>query len=215
MKLHHIIIASAVLVLGCTPGQSAQTEKVATIQVEMAEGEAVATFASGCFWCVEEVFESLKGVREAVSGYAGGDTENPTYKLIGTGRTGHAESVQVYYDPEVISFEVLVEAFFASHDPTTLNRQGPDAGSQYRSAAFYANDEEKAIIDAAIKKLEDVQTYNGAKITTEVTMLEKFWPAEDYHQNFVKNNPNQGYVRAVSIPRFERFKENFDAMYFK
>jgi peptide-methionine (S)-S-oxide reductase len=161
-----------------------------------------AYFASGCFWCVEAIFESVKGVQEAESGYSGGATKNPTYEEICTGRTGHAEAVKVYYDSSMVSYETLVDVFFNSHDPSTLNRQGPDAGTQYRSAIFYETDEEKAIAKAAIKELRS----NGTKVTTEVSELDVFWIAEDYHQDYERNHPNQSYVRAVSIPRLNAFK---------
>ncbi len=170
-----------------------------------------AYFASGCFWCVEAIFESVKGVKEAVSGYSGGKEDNPTYEMIGYGKTTHAEAVEVYYDPEVISFTALVQVFFGSHDPTTLNRQGPDRGTQYRSIAFYKSEEEKKIIEAYIQALKDQDVYDGAPITTEVKAFEKFWIAEDYHQDYERNNPNNSYIRNVSIPRLNRFKENFGA----
>jgi peptide-methionine (S)-S-oxide reductase len=167
----------------------------------------IAYFASGCFWCVEAVFESVIGVEEAVSGYAGGFTKNPTYQTIGTGKTGHAETVAVYYNPKKVNFETLVTVFFGSHDPTTKNGQHPDYGSQYRSIAFYETKSEKQIIENAIAKLNK-EVYNG-KIATEVTKQTKFYEAEEYHQDFEKRNPNQGYVKAVSIPRLNRFKSKF------
>ena len=168
-----------------------------------------AYFASGCFWCVEAIFESVRGVKEAVSGYAGGTEENPTYEMIGNGRTLHAEAVEVYYDPEVISFTELVQVFFGSHDPTTLNQQGPDRGTQYRSIAFYQNEQEKNIIEGYIQAAVDMNIYEGDPITTEVTELDKFWKAEEYHQDYERKNPNNSYVRNVSIPRLNRFKSNF------
>ena len=170
------------------------------------KGTEVAYFASGCFWCVEAVFESVIGVEEAVSGYAGGFTDNPTYKSIGSGKTGHAEAVAVYYNPNKVSFETLVTVFFGSHDPTTVNGQKPDYGTQYRSIAFYKTDIQKQVIDAAIAELGKTYT---KEIATEVTEFTKFYEAEEYHQNFEKRNPNQGYVKAVSIPRLNRFKKKF------
>ncbi len=167
----------------------------------------VAYFASGCFWCVEAIFESVKGVEEAVSGYAGGFTKNPTYQTIGTGKTGHAETVAVYYNPEEVSFQTLVDVFFGSHDPTTVNGQHPDYGTQYRSIAFFNNDAEKAIIEKTIAALNK-EVYAG-KIATQVAKIEKFYKAEEYHQDFEKRNPNNGYVRNVSIPRLNRFKKKF------
>jgi peptide-methionine (S)-S-oxide reductase len=162
----------------------------------------VAYFASGCFWCVEAVFESVQGVQEAVSGYTGGKSKNPTYEEICTGKSGHAESVKVYYDSSMVSYETLVDVFFNSHDPSTLNRQGPDAGTQYRSAIFYVTDAERDIANAAIKKLKS----EGRKVTTEVSKLDVFWDAEDYHQNYEALHPNQSYIQAVSIPRLNAFK---------
>lgn len=170
--------------------------------------EQVATFAEGCFWHTEIVFQSLKGVRDAVSGYAGGSTANPDYEQVSGGNTGHAEAVQVYYDPAKISYQDLVKAFFASHDPTTLNRQGNDAGSQYRSAAFYTNDTEKKIIEAEIKKITDEKKYSD-KIVTEVMPLKKFYTAEAYHQEYISRHPENPYVQNVSIPDFQHFKATF------
>ena len=170
----------------------------------------IAYFASGCFWCVEAIFESVEGVEEAISGYAGGFTKNPTYRSIGTGRTGHSETVAVYYNPKKVSFDTLVKVFFGSHDPTTKNGQHPDYGSQYRSIAFYENNNEKKIIDAYIKELN--ATYYKGKIVTEVTALIKFYQAEDYHQNYERLNPNNSYVKNVSVPRLNRFKKRFPGL---
>jgi peptide-methionine (S)-S-oxide reductase len=172
----------------------------------------VATFAEGCFWHSEIVFQSLVGVRDAVSGYSGGHTTNPDYDAVSTGQTGHAESVQVYYDPSVVSYETLVAAFFASQDPTTLNRQGNDAGTEYRSIAFYRNEKEKKIIEAEISRLTASKKYKN-KIVTEVVPFEKFYPAEAYHQEYISNNPGNGYVQNVSIPDFIRFKKEFKGNY--
>ena len=171
------------------------------------EGAAVAYFASGCFWCVEAIFESVIGVEEAVSGYAGGKTLNPTYEKIGTGKTGHSETVAVYYNPKKVSFKTLVDVFFGSHNPTTVNGQHPDYGTQYRSIAFYKTQNEKKIIEEAIVKL-NAEVYNR-KIVTEVILFTKFYKAEDYHQDFERRNPNQGYVKAVSVPRLNKFKKKF------
>lgn len=174
------------------------------------ETTKVAYFASGCFWCVEAIFESVKGVEEAVSGYAGGFTLNPTYEKIGTGKTGHAETVAVYYNPKIVSFNTLVDVFFGSHNPTTVNGQHPDYGSQYRSIAFFKTTEEKAVIEKTISMLNST-IYDG-KIATEVLELKKFYKAEEYHQDFEKRNPNQSYVKAVSIPRLNKFKKKFPTL---
>ena len=181
-------------------------EKNETVQYESNKEIKVAYFASGCFWCVEAVFESLHGVEEAVSGYAGGHTNNPTYQSTGSGKTGHAETVAVYYNPKKISFKTLVTVYFGSHNPTTVNGQKPDFGSQYRSIAFYKTDLQRKIIINAITELSKI--YNN-KIATEVTKFTKFYIAEDYHQNFERRNPNHPYVRSVSIPRLNNFKRKF------
>lgn len=166
-----------------------------------------AYFASGCFWCVESIYESLNGVSEVQSGYSGGKTKNPDYYQVLNGKTGHAETVKVIYDSKKISFKKLVEVFFASHDPTTLNRQGPDIGTHYRSIAFYKNDLEKNIIKNEIQRLLDNKTYK--RIVTEVTKFELFYIAEDYHQDYKINNPNNPYIWKVSVPRINDFKKKF------
>ncbi len=166
----------------------------------------VAYFASGCFWCVEAIYESVNGVEEAVSGYAGGHTKNPTYKSTGSGTTGHAETVAVYYDPSIVSFSTLVEVYYGSQNPTTKG-QHPDYGSPYRSIIFYQNKEEEAIVKHWFDTLNE-NVYEG-KMVTEIKNFEVFYKAEDYHQDFEKRNPNQSYVKAVSIPRLNRFKKKF------
>ncbi|MGY8908884.1 MAG: peptide-methionine (S)-S-oxide reductase MsrA [Flavobacteriales bacterium] len=181
-----------------------KNEKTLYIPTETTE---IAYFASGCFWCVEAIFESVNGVEEAISGYAGGHTKNPTYESSNTGKTGHAETVAVYYNPKKVSFKTLVTVFFGSQDPTTVNGQHPDYGSQYRSIAFYQNEAEKKIIEDEITRLNQ-EMYNG-KIVTEVAKYTKFYKAEDYHQDFEKRNPNQSYIKAVSIPRLNKFKSKF------
>ena len=170
--------------------------------------EAVATFSEGCFWHAEIVFQSLVGVRDAVSGYAGGHTTNPTYESVASGQTGHAETVQVYYDPSKISYESLVAAFFASMDPTSIDRQGNDAGTEYRSIVFYRNEKEKQVILAEINRLTASKKYNS-KIVTQVVPFTKFYPAEEYHQEYISNNPGNPYVQNVSIPEFLKFKKEF------
>ncbi|WP_196892995.1 peptide-methionine (S)-S-oxide reductase MsrA [Aureivirga marina] len=186
------------------------TERDTPVNTEITEvkkGETVAYFAAGCFWCVEAVFESVDGVKEAYAGYSGGTKSNPTYQQVGAGLTDYAEAVEVVYDPTVVSFETLVRVFFGSQDPTTLNRQGPDIGKQYRSIAFYENPKQKQIIEKVIKELNRT-TYHG-KIVTEVEPFEKFYKAEAYHQNYVVNHPDNPYVRRVSIPRLNEFKAKF------
>jgi peptide-methionine (S)-S-oxide reductase len=170
--------------------------------------EQVADFAEGCFWHAEIVFQSLVGVRDAVSGYAGGTAKNPDYEEVCTGSTGHAETVQVYYDPSKISYATLVAAFFASMDPTELNRQGPDEGTQYRSIAFYRTPQEKKIIEDEIARINASKKYSS-KIVTEVQPFSVFYPAEAYHQEYIKNHPNNPYVEHVSIPDWLEFKKTF------
>ncbi len=167
-----------------------------------------AYFASGCFWCVEAIYESVKGVEEVISGYSGGKASTANYQLVGSGLTNHAEAVEVYYDPDIVSYETLVKVFFGSHDPTTVNRQGPDRGPQYRSVIFYRNETEKEIAQTYIKELEANKVFD-APIVTEVVPYEKFYPAEDYHQDYEIKNPNNPYVQRVSIPRLRRFQANF------
>ena len=178
---------------------------ILSVTIQAQRNKEVAYFASGCFWCVESIFESVAGVKEAVSGYAGGHTKNPTYKTIGTGRTGHSETVAVYFDSKKVSFKDLVTVFYDSHNPTTVNGQYPDFGSQYRSIAFYQSEEEKRIIDETIKQL-NTEIYKG-KIVTEVTKFTRFYKAEDYHQDYKKHYPNNGYIKAISVPRLNAFKE--------
>ncbi|MBT2163426.1 peptide-methionine (S)-S-oxide reductase MsrA [Zobellia sp. KMM 6746] len=184
-------------------------EQIAKLTSQDLDKFETAYFASGCFWCVEAIFESVKGVKEVVSGYSGGTEKNPTYEQVGGGMTSHAEAVKVYYDPEIVSFTALVQVFFGSHDPTSLNSQGPDRGTQYRSVAFYKTDKEKQIIEGYIKALKDQNVYDGAPITTEVTEFTKFYDAEDYHQDYERKHPKNSYITNVSVPRLNRFKENF------
>jgi len=172
--------------------------------------EAVATFAEGCFWHTEIVFQSLVGVRDAVSGYAGGKNKNPDYESVSSESTGHAESVQVYYDPLKISFETLVKAFFASHDPTTLNRQGNDVGPQYRSVIFYHDKNQKEKSEHYKKELEKSGAFNQP-IVTAIEPFKNFYPAEDYHQNYFKNNGTAPYCYFVIRPKLEKFEKVFKA----
>lgn len=165
-----------------------------------------AYFASGCFWCVETIYESVKGVEEVFSGYSGGHTKNPTYQSSNTGTTGHAEAVEVIYNPEVVTFESLVDVYFGSQDVTQQNGQGPDIGSQYRSIIFYQNEKQKKIIE---DKIESLSKEYDKPIAAEVMAFDKFWMAEGYHQDYKVNNPNNPYIKNVSVPRFKRFKVRF------
>jgi peptide-methionine (S)-S-oxide reductase len=187
--------------------EAIQQLDVTPIQVPMQNGLARAYFASGCFWCVEAIYESVKGVEESISGYSGGQTDNPTYESSNTGRTGHAEAVEIIYDPKVISFEQLVIVYFGSQNVTQVNGQGPDRGSQYRSILFYQNDKEKKIIDRIIGDLNS--QLDGQKVAAEVMPFTKFWVGEKYHQNYEKNNPYNSYILGVSIPRLLRFQQNY------
>ncbi|WP_299227162.1 peptide-methionine (S)-S-oxide reductase MsrA [uncultured Psychroserpens sp.] len=173
------------------------------IEVPIEKGKARAYFASGCFWCVEAIYESVKGVEEVINGYSGGHTKNPTYESSNTGRTGHAEAVEIIYDPNAVSFATLVDIYFASQNPTQVNGQGPDHGSQYRSIIFYQNDVQKSIIET--KKANLAQKLN-ATIAAEIYPFQKFWVGEDYHQNYERLHPNQSYIKNVSIPRLRRFQ---------
>lgn len=172
---------------------------------------ATAVFAGGCFWCTEAVFEELDGVIEAVSGYAGDSKETANYKSVSTGRTGHAEAIEITYDPRKLSYEQLLKVFFATHDPTTKNRQGNDVGPQYRSAIFYANAQEKELAEAFIQDLTDAKAFSKPIVTT-LEPLTAFYPAENYHQNYVCYNPNQAYVRMVAMPKVEKVREKFQSL---
>lgn len=178
-------------------------KKVQPVEVPIKNGKAKAYFASGCFWCVEAIYESVNGVEEVISGYSGGHTKNPTYESSNTGRTGHAEAVEVIFDPNIVSFDTLVDVYFASQNPTQINGQGPDRGSQYRSIIFYQNETQKEII---LKKKSALSQELNAEIAAEVLPFQKFWIAEDYHQNYEKLHPNNSYIRNVSVPRLKRFQ---------
>lgn len=168
-----------------------------------------ATFAGGCFWCVEASFDQIKGVYEAVSGYAGGDSKKPTYREVSYGRTNHAETVEIYYDPTRIDYKTLLDIFFVAHDPTQLNRQGPDVGKQYRSVIFYHNEEQKRLAIEAMKEVENSNAYGNKEVVTKLNPYDKFWIAEDYHQNYEKNHPNDSYIQNVSRPKINKVREKF------
>lgn len=204
MKRIHLFALSLLILTGCAQGQS-KDYSFAKLPAPK-PGEAVATFAGGCFWAMEEGMNQLKGVHEVISGYAGGTTKNPTYEQVCTDQTGHAESVQVYYDPKVITYSQLLDAFFAGHDPTTPNRQGPDVGRDYRSMVFYRTPAEKAEIEAAIKRVNESGHYSG-KVVTEVEPFKVFYPAENYHQNYFALHPDQPYIQRVSLPKVEKLRK--------
>ena len=194
--------------MSCEQKNSNRHEGGDVIEVSLSSQHrnSLAAFASGCFWCTEHIFESLPGVDSAVSGYAGGTVPNPTYELVNTETTGHAETVLVYYDNKKVTYEELTNVFFLSHDPTTPNQQGPDVGSSYRSILFYSNEEEKKIAEKALEKFKP--SFSDP-IVTEIKPLTAFYRAEDYHQDYIEHNPRAPYVVRVSIPRFEKFKEAY------
>jgi peptide-methionine (S)-S-oxide reductase len=171
-------------------------------------GVETATFGSGCFWCSEAIFERVKGVTSVVSGYSGGTIENPTYEQVCSGKTGHAEAIQITYDPKVVSYPELLEIFWRTHDPTTLNRQGNDVGTQYRSVIFYHNDEQKKLAEEYKKKLDESGAWEKP-IVTEISPYKNFYKAESYHQNYYENNPSQGYCSFVIAPKVEKFEKIF------
>ncbi len=193
--------------LACNASTDIDVDQKHVIDNEKIETNAVAYFASGCFWCVEAIFESVEGVGDVISGYSGGKKSTANYNDVSAGRTDHAESVAVHYDSTKVDYPTLLKVFFGSHDPTTLNQQGPDRGRQYRSAIFYRNNKEKELAENYIDELLSKQVF--PKITTEVVQFEAFYKAEDYHQNYEERNPNNSYVRAVSIPRLNKFKNKY------
>ncbi len=190
-------------------GNVAMPETPSTLEAAAAPaGLARATFGSGCFWCTEAVFQQLKGVQSVVSGYTGGTVKNPTYRQVCDGTTGHAEAIQVTYDPAVISYKDLLEVFWQTHDPTTLNRQGHDVGTQYRSAIFYHTDEQKQLAEEYKRKLDASGAF-AAPIVTEIVPAGEFYRAEDYHQNYYQDNPRQGYCQMIIRPKLDKFRKVF------
>ena len=210
-KTLHLLLIS-ILAFGCNakPPNDAtnkQSKEHKTSPQDKIETNAVAYFASGCFWCVEAIFESVIGVDDVISGYSGGKKSTANYREVSAGRTDHAEAVAVHYDSTKIDYPTLLKVFFGSHDPTTLNQQGPDRGTQYRSAIFYRNAKEKRLANDYIKQLLNDNVY--PKITTKVVEFEAFYPAEDYHQNYEAKNPNNSYIQNVSIPRLNKFQKKY------
>jgi len=203
MKYLFSFAALLVSLSGC--GQTVQKPKNMSKDLSQL---SVATLGAGCFWCVEAVFQQLKGVDTVISGYSGGKVDKPTYKEICTGTTGHAEVTQIYFDPKIISFEELLEVFFNTHDPTQLNRQGNDEGTQYRSVIFYHNIEQQQIAEAYKKQISDSRIYNQP-VVTEISPFTKFFPAEDYHQNYFNQNGSQPYCVYVVRPKVEKFQKQF------
>lgn len=169
---------------------------------------ALATFANGCFWCTEAIFKDLKGVSKVTSGYTGGQVRNPTYEQVCTGESGHAEALQIEYDPSVISYEQLLEVFFATHNPTTRNRQGNDVGPQYRSVIFYHDDVQKSAAEKVLHQVDAAKIYDQPTVT-EILKFETFYPAEGYHQNYYANNSEQNYCQMVITPKVSKFRQKF------
>lgn len=204
-----VIFISGLFLTGCSdikPGN--QTNEGNYMEEIQSDNLEPATFGSGCFWCTEAIFERVKGVKKVISGYSGGTVENPTYKEVCTGNTGHAEVTQLSFDPNVVSYDELLEIFWKTHDPTTLNRQGADVGTQYRSAVFYHNEKQKEKAEHYKKELEKAEIFDDP-IVTEIVPFEKFYEAENYHQDYYANNPSQGYCAFVITPKVEKFEKVF------
>lgn len=218
LNMYNLILA-AVLFASCGQASSNNTNNdssaglpgndgVYKISLKAPKGEAVAAFAEGCFWCSEEIFEDVAGVDSVISGYSGGHTQNPTYEKVSTGTTGYAESVLVYYKPDKVSYQDLLKVFYASHDATTVDGQGPDQGTQYRSVVFYASPAEKSMAETAKTDALKSGMFQRA-IVTQLVPLKDFYRAEEYHQNYAKHNPNNPYIQNVSEQRFEKFKKTY------
>ena len=207
MQVIYSLVVS--IVLNLSMGSCAGEGKTQLANINGTQnGDGVATFAGGCFWCTEAVFERVEGVKDVVSGYTGGKEDNPTYQQVSYGRTTHAEGIQISYDPKVISYQELLDIFFATHDPTQLNRQGPDVGEQYRTAVFYHSAAQKEAVIQTIKKLNNSGKYDK-KIVTQVEPYDKFWLAEDYHQNYYELNPGNPYILNVAVPKVKKLKKLF------
>ena len=201
-------ILSLALLLTVAIGGRAQGQQTAAKSSSQNKKMALATFGAGCFWCVEAVFQDVKGVEKVVSGYAGGKIANPTYREVCSGLTGHAEVTQLTYDPSVVSFDELLEVFWGTHDPTTPNRQGADVGTQYRSAIFYHTDEQRRVAEEDKQKLNDEKAFPNP-VVTEIVPFTQFFPAEDYHQNYFNLNGSQPYCQMVIRPKVDKMKKVF------
>lgn len=206
MKTFNLFLLSLLFIFGCANGQETAHNKAFATLPALKPGEKVATFAGGCFWSLSEGLSELNGVNKVVAGYAGGTVKNPSYETVCTKTTGHAESVQVYYNPAVISFAALTEAFFYAHDPTTLNRQGPDQGTDYRSIAFYRNPEEKKTIEEVTAKVNKEHHYKNP-IITQILPFKVLYPAENYHQGYYKLHPDETYIQLVSMPKVLKLRK--------
>ena len=197
-----VLFASGLMACGGTSPKKEVTEQLNMNYLD------TATFGAGCFWCVEAVFQTIDGVEKVESGYSGGHIKNPSYKEICNGNTGHAEVCQITFDPGLVTFDKLLEAFWMSHDPTTINRQGADVGTQYRSVVFYHNDEQKRLAESYKNRLNAERAFQSP-VVTEISPLINYYPAEDYHQDYFQNNPNQPYCAMVIGPKLEKFKKVF------
>lgn len=207
-SLQTLLFAIAMFMTFSSCGQKTKSQQQKTSSKTDLSKYSEATFAAGCFWHEEALFESVKGVQEAIAGYAGGNMKNPTYEDVETSRTGHAETVNVYYDSSVITYPTLLKIYFAAQDPTATNGQAPDFGPQYRSILFYRNNTEKQLAENYIKQLNASKKYDSP-IAVQVVPFTKFWEAESYHQDFIQHNPTQGYVNAVSIPEIKKFQKEY------
>jgi peptide-methionine (S)-S-oxide reductase len=210
-----IMLLTLLLLAGCVsnPPASAQEEKVtaqgpAQTSPTPSPGKAVAVLANGCFWCTEAIFTELKGVDKVEPGYTGGSVADPTYEQVCGGRTGHAEAIRITFDPKTISYHDLLAVFFATHDPTTLNRQGADVGTQYRSAIFYQSPEQKTTAEKVVREVENARLYPDP-IVTQVVEAARFYPAEDFHRDYFARNPTQGYCRAIIAPKVAKFRDQY------
>jgi peptide-methionine (S)-S-oxide reductase len=202
-----ILSAVVLIVLTTFTKLHAQQSKKTTNVMDSTELKK-ATFGAGCFWCVEAVFEEIKGVQSVVAGYAGGHVQNPTYREVSSGKTGHAEVARITFDPSVVTFEQLLEVFWHTHNPTTKNRQGADVGPQYRSVIFYHSDEQKEVAEASLRKTDKSGLWDDP-IVTEIEPVNNYSEAENYHQNYYKNNPNAGYCTVVIAPKLKKFRKEF------
>lgn len=212
-KRYTLLLAGMLLFAACnskaqkTTSTSMQEENIQPTDETLQE----ATFGAGCFWCVEAIFEEVKGVKSVVAGYAGGQKKNPTYRQVSSGSTGHAEVTRIVYDPSVVSYEQLLEVLWHTHNPTTKNRQGADVGPQYRSVIFYHNDEQREIAEKSLKKTDQSDLWEDP-IVTEIEPISNYSKAENYHQNYYENNPNAGYCTVVIAPKLKKFRKDFSHM---
>lgn len=215
LKMKILALVAGIFLFSCqTQGNESKDrvsdsgEKAQVLEIDY-QNLDTATFAGGCFWCVEASFEQIQGVAEAVSGYSGGSKSTADYRLVSSGRTGHAEAVQVYFDPSIISYETLLEIFFTAHDPTQLDRQGPDVGPQYRSEIFYHDEEQRKLAEA---KMKELAPEFSKPIVTKLSKLDAFYEAEDYHQDYEEKHPNNGYIVNVSRPKIEKVAKKFKSL---